>query len=133
MAELAFAGFAFSGLQVAFTSYFVAYLVEDAERPFAEAGEMLAWASAIAIGGRIFWGSLAGNALPSRPLLAFLAWAMVAATVGIVWIEPDTERLLIIAAGLAMGATAVSWNGVHLAEVARLAPQGNASVATAGP
>jgi len=31
-----------------------------------------------------------------------------------------------------MGATTVSWNGVHLAEVARLAPAGNASVATAG-
>jgi cyanate permease len=132
MAELAFAGFAFSGLQVAFTSYFVAYLVEDAARPFAEAGEMLAWASGIAIAGRIFWGSLAGRAVPSRPLLAFLAWGMVAATLCIIWLGPETPRLWIIAAGLFMGATTVSWNGVHLAEVARLAPRGNASVATAG-
>lgn len=132
MAELAFAGFAFSGLQVAFTSYFVTYLVEDAARPYAEAGEMLAWASGIAIAGRVFWGSLAGRVLPSRPLLAFLAWAMVGATVCVAMLGPDSSRLWIIAAGLLMGATTVSWNGVHLAEVARLAPKGNASVATAG-
>jgi MFS family permease len=132
MAELAFAGFAFSGLQVAFTSYFVTYLVEDAARPYAEAGEMLAWASGIAIAGRVFWGSLAGRVLPSRPLLAFLAWAMVGATVCVVMLGPDSARLWIIGAGLLMGATTVSWNGVHLAEVARLAPKGNASVATAG-
>ena len=132
MAELAFAGFAFSGLQVAFTSYYVAYLVADAARPFAEAGQMLAWASAIAIAGRVFWGAMAGRVLPSRPLLAFLSWAMVAATLGIIVIGPETPRLWLIGAGLLMGATTVSWNGVHLAEVARLAPKGNASVATAG-
>lgn len=132
MAELAFAGFAFSGLQVAFTSYYVAYLVADAGRSFAEAGEMLAWASAIAIAGRVFWGALAGRVLPSRPLLAFLALAMVVATVGIALLGPESSRLWIIAAGLLMGATTVSWNGVHLSEVARLAPTGNASVATAG-
>lgn len=132
MAELAFAGFAFSGLQVAFTSYYVAYLVADAGRSFAEAGEMLAWASAIAIAGRVFWGALAGRVLPSRPLLAFLALAMVVATVCIALLGPESSRLWIIAAGLLMGATTVSWNGVHLSEVARLAPAGNASVATAG-
>ena len=132
MAELAFAGFAFSGLQVAFTSYFVTYLVEDVSLPYAEAGQMLAWASGIAIAGRVFWGSLAGRVLPSRPLLAFLSWAMVAATLCIILIEPGSSRLWIIGAGLLMGATTVSWNGVHLAEVARLAPKGNASVATAG-
>lgn len=132
MAELAFAGFAFSGLQVAFTSYFVTYLVEDAARPYAEAGEMLAWASGIAIAGRVFWGSLAGRVLPSRPLLAFLSWAMVGATVCVAMLGPDSSRLWVIGAGLLMGATTVSWNGVHLAEVARLAPEGNASVATAG-
>ena len=132
MAELAFAGFAFSGLQVAFTSYFVTYLVEDAARPYAEAGEMLAWASAIAIAGRVFWGFLAGRVLPSRPLLAFLSWAMVAATLCIIWLGPKSSRLWVIGAGLLMGATTVSWNGVHLAEVARLAPKGYSSVATAG-
>ena len=132
MAELAFAGFAFSGLQVAFTSYYVAYLVADAGRPFAEAGEMLAWASAIAIAGRVFWGALAGRLLPSRPLLAFLALAMVVATICIALLGPESSRPWIIAAGLLMGVTTVSWNGVHLSEVARLAPAGNASIATAG-
>jgi MFS family permease len=132
MAELAFAGFAFSGLQVAFTSYYVAYLVEDAALPYSEAGEMLALASAFAIAGRIFWGLLAGRALPSRPMLAFLAWTMVGATVCVALLEPGSERSWVAAAGIFMGLTAVSWNGVHLAEVARLAPKGNASVATAG-
>ena len=57
---------------------------------------------------------------------------MVVATYGIILIGPESSRLWIIAAGLVMGATTVSWNGVHLSEVARLAPKGNASMATAG-
>ena len=93
---------------------------------------MLAWASAIAIAGRVFWGALAGRLLPSRPLLAFLALAMVVATICIALLGPESSRLWIIAAGLLMGVTTVSWNGVHLSEVARLAPAGNASIATAG-
>ena len=132
MRELAFAGFAFSGLQVAYTSYFVAYLVEEGQRPYEEAGEMLAWASAAAIFGRVFWGALAGRFLPSRPLLAFLSFAMVAATIAVAYAGPETGRWWVIGAGVFMGFTTVSWNGVHLAEVARLAPKGSASVATAG-
>jgi MFS family permease len=132
MAELAFAGFAFSGLQVAFISYFVTYLVEAIDQPYAVAGEMLAWSSGVAIVGRIFWGLLAGNVVQPRPLLAFLSFAMVGAAIAVGMLDSDSSYLAIMLSGIAMGATAVSWNGVHLAEVARLAPKGNASVATAG-
>jgi hypothetical protein len=38
--------------------------------------------------------------------------------------------LLTVAA--ALGATAIGWNGVYLAEVARLAPAGSAGLATGG-
>jgi MFS-type transporter involved in bile tolerance (Atg22 family) len=37
----------------------------------------------------------------------------------------------VTAAGIAMGATAIGWNGVLLAEAARLAPPGQAGAATA--
>jgi hypothetical protein len=44
---------------------------------------------------------------------------------------PDWPALLVILAGIVMGATAVGWNGVMLAETARIAPVGQVGGATA--
>jgi MFS family permease len=44
----------------------------------------------------------------------------------------NTPQGLVIAILLAFGASAIGWNGVYLAEVARRAPAGMASMATGG-
>jgi hypothetical protein len=53
--------------------------------------------------------------------------ALAALTAG-----PDWPRGLLFAYAIVFGATAVGWNGVWLAEIARLAPPGRTSEATGG-
>jgi hypothetical protein len=44
---------------------------------------------------------------------------------------PGWPVALVVLAGIVMGATAVGWNGVMLAETARIAPEGQVGGATA--
>jgi MFS family permease len=44
----------------------------------------------------------------------------------------DTPQTLVLLILVTFGASAIGWNGVYLAEVARRAPEGMASVATGG-
>lgn len=130
--RLAFSGFAFSGLQVTFMYYFIAYAVSEIELDRVTAGQVYGAASLIAIGGRIFWGWLAGARISPRALLVFLSIAMFLAASAIGLATPAWGVWGLGAAALAFGATAVSWNGVHLAEVARQAPPGQVAVVMGG-
>jgi MFS family permease len=47
-------------------------------------------------------------------------------------LSPQIPPLLVFALLVVFGATAIGWNGVYLAEVARRAPAGMASMATGG-
>jgi len=130
--KLAFAGFAFSGLQISFMYYFIAYAVTDVSLDRVTAGQVYAAASLVAIAGRIFWGWLAGRAVSPRVLLVFLSIAMFVSAAAIGMATPEWGVLGLGAAALAFGATGVSWNGVHLAEVARNAPAGEVAVVMGG-
>jgi MFS family permease len=130
--KLAFSGFAFSGLQVAFMYYFITYAVTDIQLDPVIAGRVFGAASLVAIAGRIFWGWLAGWHVSPRLLLVILSVAMFvsAATIGMA--TPEWGVYGLGAAAIAFGATGVSWNGVHLAEVARNAPTGQVPVVMGG-
>lgn len=130
--KLAFAGFAFSGLQVAFMYYFIAFAVSDVELDRVTAGQVYGVASLTAIAGRIFWGWLAGGRANSRKLLAWLSVAMFVTISAIGMATPEWGVLGLGAAAIAFGATGVAWNGVHLAEVARHAPAGEVAVVMGG-
>ena len=52
-----------------------------------------------------------------------LAWA---------FLTTDTPQAVVIVILVGFGASAIGWNGVYLAEVARRAPSGMASMATGG-
>lgn len=130
--KLAFAGFAFSGLQIAFMYYFIAYAVSDVGLDRVTAGQVYGGASLVAIVGRVFWGWLAGGRANPRRLLAWLSVAMFVAISAIGLATPAWGVWGLAAAAAAFGATGVAWNGVHLAEVARHAPAGEVPVVMGG-
>jgi MFS family permease len=121
---LCLAMFAFVGLQTLFTGFFVLFLVRGLGYGLESAGLVFAIAVAIAVPGRIFWGWLASRLVRPATLLAFLSLGMAAASVLTAVIAPGwpTWAATLVAAALSL--TAVSWHGVLLAEVARLAPAG---------
>lgn len=104
--------------------------VQQLGAPLAEAGLRLALAQGAGLAGRIAWG-LAGDRLGVPPVLAGLGLGTAAAGVGLALAGPDWPCAAVALIGMAMGATVVGWQGVLLAEVARIAPAGQVGAATA--
>ncbi len=124
--------FTFVGLQSAFDSFFVIFLVKGHGYSLVAAGSIFAFAQGIAIGARIMWGWIAGRFLPARLVLGILGVIMAAAAVVMGLSTPDWSTPAVAFVALVYAATAFSWNGVLLAEVARLAPADQAGATTGG-
>jgi len=121
---LCFTMFSFVGLQALFTGFFVLYLVEDLQHDLANAGLIFSIAVAVAVPARIGWGWVASRLVRPGTLLAALAIAMSGAAAGTAAIHGQWPFWAIAAVTMVFSATAVSWHGVLLAEVARLSPSG---------
>ena len=130
--RLSLLSMAYSAVQMSLLSFLVTYLVEAIERDLVTAGLVLAAAQIAGVGGRILWGAVAGLLLSARYVLLILGLLMAAASVGMALVAPDWPIVAIFAVAVVYGATAVGWNGVMLAELSRLAPEGQAVSATGG-
>lgn len=130
--RLALASLAFSGMQLCFSAFVVTFLTERVGLPLVAAGAMMAAAQAAAIGARILWGWVADRFLAPGQLLALLGFAMALAAAVLGLVTPGWPVAAIAAVTVALGASGLGWNGVYLAEVARLAPAGAAGAVTGG-
>lgn len=127
---LCLAMFAFVGLQSLFTGFFVLYLVRGLGYELERAGLVFAIAVAVAVPGRIFWGWLASRLVRPATLLALLGLGMAVASVLTALIAAEWPTWAAVLAATALSLTALSWHGVLLAEVARLAPAGRIGATT---
>ncbi|MCX7933377.1 MAG: MFS transporter [Rhodovarius sp.] len=127
---LAIASSSFGVAQFCFSSFFVVWQVEVLEIGLAQAGLHLALAQAAGVAGRIGWAMLADR-VGARPVLVGLGSAMAAGCLALAAAGPGWPVAVVVLTGIAMGASAIAWNGVLLAEVARLAPAGQVGGATA--
>ena len=126
------ASFFFSTMQLCLVSFIVIYLMEDVKMTLVQAGILLATAQAGGIIGRIVWGALADRCVKPRLMLGILGIAMAAgallsAAFSLQW--PFFAVLIVCAL---FGAVAIGWNGVYLAEVARVATPELTGMATGG-
>lgn len=129
---LAACGFSFIGLQAVFTTFTVTYLVEVVSQSVETAGSVFGLAMTIAIPARILWGWVASGRVAPRYLLAMFGVTMFVAVAAMGVMTAAWPMVAIAAVVLACSATAVSWHGVLLAEVARLAPSGQVAGMTGG-
>lgn len=130
--DLAFAAFAFGGLQAVFSGFFLLFLIDGLGYSEVEAGSAFAIASFSAIWARIMWGWLAGGHFSPRYLLA--AIGLIAGISAIIVARFDVSWGLyeITAVAIAFNISAISWHGLLLAETARLAPKENVGGITGG-
>lgn len=129
--RLAFACFAFNGLQTVFTSYFVVVLT-DLGHGLVAAGFVFSVAMIVAVPGRIFWGWLGSGRVEPAAVLCWLAFGMAGGSAAMVLIGPAWPLALVGALAVVLSATVMSWHGVLLSEAARLAPAGQRGSATGG-
>ena len=132
LATMAGCSLMFSMVQMSLTTYLVTYLHDDLTYGLVAAGLLLSITQAGGIVGRIVWGYLADQFFSPQKMLAGLATSMAlcaAATPLLLPILPVYGVWILL---LLFGASAIGWNGVYLAEVAKQAPEGKASAATGG-
>lgn len=129
---LATCSFFFSITQLSLVTYLVSYLYDSLAYGLVAAGFALAVTQTAGIGGRVFWGYVADRHLGARRMLAALGALMALGSLATALLSPAMPTLLVWLILAVFGASAIGWNGVYLAEVARQAPPGQASVATGG-
>ena len=129
---LAACSFLFSAVQVSTTAYMITYLNESLGMTLLAAGAALSVSQLAGVVGRIAWGAVADRGLGPRNTLMLLATLMMVGSVLTALLQPQWPTLLIWAIVALLGASAIGWNGVYLATVARQAPPGQAGVATGG-
>jgi len=129
---MASCSFMFSMVQLSLTTYLVTFLHDDLSYGLVAAGLALSVNQLGGIGGRVVWGYVADRWLGARRMLLLLASMMALGALASAFLTTDTPQAVVIAILVGFGASAIGWNGVYLAEVARRAPPGMASMATGG-
>jgi MFS family permease len=132
LSTMAACSFMFSMVQLSLTTYLVTFLHDDLAYGLVAAGLALSATQLGGMVGRIAWGYVADRWLGAQRMLLLLASLMTAGALATATLTVDTPQAWVIAILIAFGASAIGWNGVYLAEVARRAPEGMASVATGG-
>ncbi len=119
---LTLAAMAYGCSQFCFSAFFVVYQVEALGISHVDAGINLSIAQAAGAAGRVLWGVVADQWRPWRVLIA-IGIATGLAGIAMALADPSWPGPLVTAAAMALGATAIGWNGVLLSEAARVAPQ----------
>ena len=130
MRKLAIASVPFSALQIALNTFLVTYAVGRLGLSLIAAGMLLATAQAGGLAGRLLFGLVATRFLPAWTTVIALGFAMSLCAAVMALAQPAWSWPLLLAVAFAFGVTASGWNGVFLAEVARLAPEGRVGEAT---
>jgi MFS family permease len=129
---LALTSFAYAGMQTSIGTFLVTYLVDQVALSPVSAGIVLSFAQAAGVGGRVLWGAAADRLGQPALLLGGIGLAMTVAALATGLFTPDWPYAAIVLTVVVFGGTAIAWNGVHLAQLARLAPTGRAAEVTGG-
>ncbi|HZF20511.1 MAG TPA: MFS transporter [Burkholderiales bacterium] len=130
--ELAAVSGVYSAIQISFLTYLVSYLKLELGYSLVAAGVVFAVAQISGAAGRVLWGVVADHFLEPRSVLASLGLVMVVCGGALASLNPAWPQAAVVGVCVLYGATAVGWNGVFLAEVARLAPEGRVAYLTGG-
>jgi MFS family permease len=129
---LASCSFVFSIAQLSLTTYVVTYLTDSLAYGLVAAGALLSISQVGAVLGRVAWGYASDRWFGARRILAMLATLMALSAIATAMLHQHAPGMVVASVLFVFGASAVGWNGVYLAEVARQAPSGMAGMATGG-
>jgi MFS family permease len=130
LAELTIVAFFYASLQMCLLSFLVVHLTGGLGWSLVGAGVALSVATVGGIVGRILWGAVADHFVRPRTLLGLLGLAAGGCSLATAFYPADAPAApLLVLAGL-FGMTAIGWNGVQLAEVARHSAPGEAGAIT---
>jgi MFS family permease len=124
--------FGLAFIQLCVSTFTVVMLVEEGGYTLVQAGLMLSLAQVAGVLGRIGWGLLADRSGDCMACLRDLTLASIACGGLVLWLTPEWPVPVTALLFAVFGATAIGWNGLYTAEVARRSPPGQVSLATGG-
>lgn len=128
--NIALISFAYAAVQMCFTTFLVVFLTERGGLTLVTAGAVFSAAMIAGIVGRIVWGAVADILGNARMVLGALGVVMAACAFAMTQISAQWPYAGVVALAVVFGASAIGWNGVFVAEVARIAPDGDIARAT---
>ncbi|TFE40007.1 MFS transporter [Paraburkholderia dipogonis] len=129
---LALTAFVLGGAQMCASTFLISYFYRGLGYPPLAAGAMLSVANVAGVVFRLVWGAAADRGANPRLLLAALALLTCFAQAIVAWPSLMASHAAAMAVCFVMGAAAIGWNGVLLAEIAEAVPVNQVSTATAG-
>ncbi len=129
---IAVVAFTFGAIQLCLFAFLVTFLVERLALTLVVAGTVFSVMQGAGVVARILWGWLSDHLATPRTLLAIIGVGIVVSTMTANEMTPHWPLFAIMLVAAVMGATAVGWNGIYLAEVARVVPQEQVGAATGG-
>jgi MFS family permease len=128
--KLALASVPFSALQIALNTFLVTYAVRHLALDLIAAGVLLATAQTGGLIGRLLFGLVATRYATAGTTVVAVGFGMSAGAAAMALMSAVVSWPLLLTVSFCFGLTASGWNGVFLAEVARLAPEGRVGEAT---
>jgi MFS family permease len=130
LAEMALTAFAYAATQMCLLSFLVVYLSGEMGYSLVAAGLALTVANVGGVAGRIVWGATADRFVHPKVLLGGIGVGTGACGYLAAAFSAEWPLVAVLAVCACFGATAIGWNGVQLAQVARMAPAGQAGAVT---
>lgn len=122
----------YSIMQLSLISFLVTYVIQEVGMSLVDAGLLLSAAQGCGVGGRILWGVLSDRSGRPLQVLGVLGIVMGAGAVLAAAFSPAWPYAALVAVSGVFGSSAIGWNGVFIAEIARIATPSHAGAATGG-
>lgn len=132
MREMAVCSAVYSSVQLCLLTYLVSFLNLELGYTLVLAGLVFSVASMTGVFARIAWGMVADRLFKPRHVLAGLGIAMSLFGFIVASLNTGWPLAAVIVVTALYAATAAAWNGVYMAEVARMAPAGRVAMVTGG-
>jgi MFS family permease len=130
--RLTYLAFSFAVVQGCLLGFYVTYLVDALGEPLETAGLAFAVLQGTGVIARVCVGWIADRVGSGILILTVLAAGSIATPLVTAAMTSAWPFWAILAIAVASGFAATSWNGIYMAEVARMAPEGRIGDATSG-
>ncbi|MBM3344187.1 MAG: MFS transporter [Betaproteobacteria bacterium] len=128
--RVSFSAFLLGGVQLCYASFLVVFLVEHASMSMVRSGAVLSAGMLAGMVGRLAWGALADWVGDARKVLSGLSVVTALCAALMTQVSAQWPYAAVVLLAMVFGACTLGWNGVYIAELARLAPPGKVAAVT---
>lgn len=129
---LSLAGLCFASIQLCLSAFTVTLLVTDLGMGILSAGLVMSAIQVCGVAGRISWGWVGDARQSGTEALVLATLVTISGALTTTFMSPSWPVPIVVMVLCTTGFSALGWNGVYLAEVARLAPADAVARASGG-